>query len=135
MEYYGYTDSDMLPLSKDRAMELAEKDITVYMLYADNTEAMVFDTEDVVNHDGLFGISREDWEAIKADIPLRDVEQRFLDSPTDSMAIYQLRRDAPVELRFARMESLTAPPDPDNYEAIYTREVYPLSLIHILTVR
>ena len=72
MEYYGYTDSDMLPLSKDRAMELAEKDITVYMLYADNTEAMVFDTEDVVNHDGLFGISREDWEAIKADIPLRD---------------------------------------------------------------
>ena len=125
MEYYGYTDSDMLPLSKDRAMELAEKDITVYMLYADNTEAMVFDTEDVVNHDGLFGISREDWEAIKADIPLRDVEQRFLDSPTDSMAIYQLRRDAPVELRFARMESLTAPPDPANYEAIYTREVYP----------
>lgn len=65
MEYYGYTDSDMLPLSKDRAMELAEKDITVYMLYADNTEAMVFDTEDVVNYDGLFGISREDWEAIK----------------------------------------------------------------------
>ena len=125
MEYYGYTDSDMLPLSKDRAMELAEKDITVYMLYADNTEAMVFDTEDVVNHDGLFGISREDWEAIKADIPLRDVEQRFLDSPTDSMAIYQLRRDAPVELRFARMESLTAPPEPANYEAIYTREVYP----------
>ena len=125
MEYYGYTDSDMLPLSKDRAMELAEKDITVYMLYADNTEAMVFDTEDVVNHDGLFGISREDWDAIKADIPLRDVEQRFLDCPTDSMAIYQLRYDAPVELRFARMESLTAPPDPANYEAIYTREVYP----------
>lgn len=125
MEYFGYTDSDMLPLSKDRAMELAEKDITVYMLYADNTEAMVFDTEDVVNHDGLFGISREDWEAIKADIPLRDVEQRFLDSSTDSMAIYQLRRDAPVELRFARMENLSAPPDPANYEAVYTREVYP----------
>ena len=125
MEYFGYTDSDMLPLSKDRAMELAEKDITVYMLYADNTEAMVFDTEDVVNHDGLFGISREDWEAIKADIPLRNVEQRFLDSPTDSMAIYQLRRDAPVELRFARMENLSAPPDPANYEAVYTREVYP----------
>lgn len=125
MEYFGYTDSDMLPLSKDRAMELAEKDITVYMLYADNTEAMVFDTEDVVNHDGLFGISRKDWEAIKADIPLRDVERRFLDSPTDSMAIYQLRRDVPVELRFARMENLSAPPDPANYEAVYTREVYP----------
>lgn len=58
-------------------------------------------------------------------IPPRDVEQRFLNSPTDSMAIYQLRRDAPVELRFASLGSLAAPPDPANYEAIYTREVYP----------
>ena len=28
MGYFGYTDSDMLPLSKDRAMELVEKDIS-----------------------------------------------------------------------------------------------------------
>lgn len=48
-----------------------------------------------------------------------------MNSPTDSMAIYQLRRDAPVELRFASLGSLAAPPDPANYEAIYTREVYP----------
>ena len=41
------------------------------------------------------------------------------------MAIYQLRRDAPVELRFASLSSLAAPPDSANYEAIYTREVYP----------
>ena len=41
------------------------------------------------------------------------------------MAIYQLRRDAPVELRFANLGSLAAPPDPANYEAVYTREVYP----------
>ena len=125
MGYFGYTDSDMLPLSKDRAMELVEKDITVYMLYADNTEEMVFDAEDVVNHDSLFGITREEWEAVRADIPPRDVAQRFLNSPTDSMVIYQLNRDAPVELRFAGLEKLNAPPDPANYEAIYTREVYP----------
>ena len=41
------------------------------------------------------------------------------------MAIYQLRRDAPVELRLSNLGSLAAPPDPANYEAIYTREVYP----------
>ncbi|MDQ9871473.1 hypothetical protein RFX30_19125, partial [Acinetobacter baumannii] len=28
MEHFGYTDSDMLPLSKDRAMELMDKVIT-----------------------------------------------------------------------------------------------------------
>lgn len=36
-----------------------------------------------------------------------------------------MRRDAPVELRFANLGSLAAPPDPANYEAVYTREVYP----------
>lgn len=125
MRSYGYLDGDMLPLSKDRAMELLEHDITVYMLYPDDVEEMVFEAEDIIKHDGMFGITRPDWDAVKGHIPPRDVEQRFLNSPTDSMAIYQLRRDVPVELRFASLGSLAAPPDPANYEAIYTREVYP----------
>lgn len=125
MRSYGYLDSDMLPLSKDRAVELLEHDITVYMLYPDNAEEMVFEAEDIIKHDGMFGVTRPDWDAVKGHIPPRDVEQRFLNSPTDSMAIYQLRRDVPVELRFASLGSLAAPPDPANYEAIYTREVYP----------
>ena len=125
MRSYGYLDGDMLPLSKDRALELLEHDITVYMLHPDNAEEMVFEAEDIIKHDGMFGITRPDWDAAKGHIPPRDVEQRFLNSPTDSMAIYQLRRDAPVELRFANLGSLAAPPDPANYEAIYTREVYP----------
>ena len=125
MRSYGYLDGDMLPLSKDRALELLEHDITVYMLHPGNTEEMVFEAEDIIKHDGMFGVTRPDWDAVKGHIPPRDVEQRFLNSPTDSMAIYQLRRDAPVELRFANLGSLAAPPDPANYEAIYTREVYP----------
>ena len=125
MRSYGYLDGDMLPLSKDRAVELLEHDITVYMLYPDNAEEMVFEAEDIIKHDGMFGVTRPDWDAVKGHIPPRDVERRFLNSPTDSMAIYQLRRDAPVELRFASLGSLAAPPDPANYEAIYTREVYP----------
>lgn len=125
MRSYGYLDSDMLPLSKDRAVELLEHDITVYMLYPDNAEEMVFEAEDIIKHDGMFGVTRPDWDAVKGHIPPRDVEQRFLNSPTDSMAIYQLRRDAPVELRFASLGRLAASPDPANYEAIYTREVYP----------
>ena len=125
MRSYGYLDSDMLPLSKDRAVELLEHDITVYMLHPDNAEEMVFEAEDIIKHDGMFGITRPDWDAVKGHIPPRDVEQRFLNSPTDAMAIYQLRRDAPVELRFANLGSLAAPPDPANYEAVYTREVYP----------
>ena len=125
MRSYGYMDSDMLPLSRDRALELLEHDITVYMLHPSNAEEMVFEAEDIIKHDGMFGITRPDWDAVKGHIPPRDVEQRFLNSPTDTMAIYQLRRDAPVELRFASLDRLSAPPDPANYEAVYTREVYP----------
>lgn len=77
MRSYGYLDSDMLPLSKDRAVELLAHDITVYMLYPDNAEEMVFEAEDIIKHDGMFGITRPDWDAVKGHIPPRDVEQRF----------------------------------------------------------
>lgn len=83
MVCFGYADSDMLPLSKDRAMELMERDITVYMLYRDGTDAMAFDTEDIVNHDGLFGITRDEWQRVKDSVPTRNMEQRFKDNPQD----------------------------------------------------
>ena len=125
MHNYGYTDADMLPLSKDRALELAEQDMTVYMLYSDNSETMVFDTEDIINFDGLFGITREDWDAIKADVPVHDVEQRFLSNSADAMVVYQIKQDAPAELRFTGLDHFDSPPDKANYTAIYTRDLVP----------
>ena len=125
MHNYGYTDADMLPLSKDRALELAERDVTVYMLYSDNSETMVFDTEDIINFDGLFGITREDWDAIKADVPVHDVEQRFLSNSADAMVVYQIKQEAPAELRFTGLDHLDSPPDKANYTAVYTRDLVP----------
>lgn len=125
MYSYGYTDADMLPLSKDRALELAERDVTVYMLYSDNSETMVFDTEDIINFDGLFGITREDWDAIKADVPVHDVEQRFLSNSADAMVVYQIKQEAPAELRFTGLDYLDSPPDKANYTAVYTRDLVP----------
>ena len=123
MEHYGYTDQDMLPLSKDRALELAEHDITIFMLHRDGTEEMAFDAEEIVRHDGIFGVSREEWEAIQEDIPPRDLEKRFMDNPQDAFLIYQLRRDAPAELLFVEMERLKAAPDRANYTPVYTGDL------------
>lgn len=64
MNAYGYTDSDMLQPSKERALELFERDIPIYMLYEGNTEAMAFEAEDIVLFSGCFGITQEDWDAI-----------------------------------------------------------------------
>lgn len=124
MQSYGYTDEEMLPLSKDRALELAERDVTVYLLYGDNTEAMALDDREIIEHDGLFGITREDWDAIKADIPLRDVEKRFMQNPEDGILIYQLKETAPRELFFAGSDELKNAPDADNYKAVYTQPLY-----------
>ena len=123
MEHYGYRDQDMLPLSKDRALELAEQDITIFMLHRDGTEEMALDAEEIVRHDGIFGVSREEWDAIREDIPPRDLEKRFMDNPQDAFLIYQLRRDAPAELLFVEMERLKAAPDRANYTPVYTGDL------------
>ncbi len=131
MNAYGYTDSDMLPLSKERALELFERDVPIYMLYDGNTEAMAFETEDIVLFSGCFGITREDWDAIKDQIPPMDMEtvrqkreQAFHESPGDTYAIYQLRRDnATVDLRFMNSEYLQKKGielQYENYELVYT---------------
>ena len=131
MHAFGYLDADMLPLSKERALELMEHDATVYMLFAENSEAMAFEPEDIAMHTGLFGITREDWDAIKASVPVMDsgivqkkLEQAFLESPTDSFAIFQLKHgEEQAALRFLDMASLkksglTA--EKANYDLIYT---------------
>ena len=127
MNAYGYTDVDMLPLTKDRALELAERDVTVYLLHPDNTEAMAFDTDEVQSFDGIFGITREDWDAVKDELgvsePQRDIEAEFLSGPNDSFAIYQLR-DAPelTELRFMNSDYLQRKGleiQRENYTSVY----------------
>ena len=131
MNAYGYTDSDMLPLSKERALELFERDVPIYMLYEGNTEAMAFEAEDIVLFSGCFGITREDWDAVKDEVPPMDLElirqkreQAFLESPDDSYAVYQLKcDDATADLRFMNSEYLRKKgiePQYENYELVYT---------------
>jgi len=131
MNAYGYTDADMLPLSKERAMELFERDIPVYLLYEGNTEAMAFDKADIELHTGIFGITQDDWEEVKDTVPPMVIEemtpqkweQRFADSSADSFAIYQLNdTDACTDLRFVNMDWLgkkNRPVDRRNYDTVY----------------
>ncbi len=125
----GYTSDELLPLSKERAAELWEQDLTVYLLYEDNTEAMVFDREDIDNHDGLFGIEKTDWLALqehegdsKSSPDMS--EQLFLERTDNAFAIYQLKDGS--ELRDYRFEGLDwikskgLTVEHENYNFIYT---------------
>ena len=124
---YGYTDDAMLPLTKERAMELFERDVPVYLLYGDNTEAMAFGQTEILNHDGIFGIDRADWEAVKEQFPVvaeNRWQKAFQQNPADSYCIYQLRRDPELaELRFMNSHYLREhgiEPAFDHYEAVYS---------------
>lgn len=124
---YGYTDDAMLPLTKERAMELFERDVPVYLLYGDNTEAMAFEQTEILNHDGIFGIDRADWEAVKEQFPVvteNRWQKAFQQNPADSYCIYQLRRDPELaELRFMYSQYLREhglEPAFDHYEAVYS---------------
>ena len=60
LEKCGYLDGDLLPLSKERAYELMERDLTVYIVQQGENPAMAFDTTDLDAHDGIFALPREE---------------------------------------------------------------------------
>ena len=122
LEYFGYTDESMLPLSKDRAMELFARDVPVYLIYSNNTEALAFEPEEILEHDGLFGVTREDWEAVKSDIPPRDLEQKLRDSTKDAFVIYHLNNDQ-RERMFQNYEDLVDNPSIEQYHPVYIGEL------------
>ena len=74
---FGYTDQSMYPISTDFALELMERDVPVYMLYADNTEAMAFDSEDLAMHQGFIGIAKEDWAEVKNNPDIVAIKRHF----------------------------------------------------------
>ena len=78
MNAYGYSYENMLPLTKDMAQKLFDMDAAVYMLHYDNTESMVLDTSEIEGFDGIFGIEKADWEAVK-DNYLKNAEMSIED--------------------------------------------------------
>ena len=127
MNAYGYTDSNMLPLTKERALELMERDVTVSMLHADNTEAMAFDAEEIRSFDGIFGVETSEWETVKDRFASQDYEKAFLDKPADSFAIYQLRdNDDTAYLHYMNSEYLEKKGlsiQKENYAAVYAGDL------------
>lgn len=122
---FGYTDDNMLPLTKSRAAELFMQDIPVYCIYTDNSESLIETPEALRQHDGMFGIERADWA--KALESFKEKEKTFLESPSDAFALYQLiRSEATDEHRFMNTEFLEKHGleiSRDNYSLIATGEL------------
>ena len=137
LEKCGYLDGDLLPLSKERAYELMERDLTVYIVQQGENPAMAFDTTDLDAYDGIFAVTREEWEespAFDAQVKERmdhqqEREQAFLDHKGDCFAIYQVKHtDELRDIRYEGLEwikSIGQTVQRDNYDLVYTAPLAP----------
>ena len=137
LEKCGYLDGDLLPLSKERAYELMAQDLTVYMVQQGENPAMAFDTADLDAHDGIFAVTREEWEdspSFDAQVKERmdhqqEREQAFLDHKGDCFAIYQVKHtDELRDIRYEGLEwikSIGQTVQRDNYDLVYTAPLAP----------
>ena len=131
MQEYGYSYDGMLPVTRERALELDAAGLTVYVLHEDNTESMVFDPQEIMDHGGIFGVDREEWEkspqfhekVMERQEHQQEREQAFLSQNRNCFAIYQVSRDDPQNVRFMNLDWLKSHDisiDRSNYDLIYT---------------
>ena len=140
LEKCGCLDSDLLPLSKERAYELMERDLTVYIIQEGENPVMAFDTADLDVHDGVFAVSREEWEESPEFAALvkdrmnhqEEREQAFLSHKGDCFAIYQVKHtDELRDIRYEGLEwlqSIGRTVQRENYELVYTAPLLPADL-------
>ena len=131
LEKCGYMDSDLLPLSKERAYELMERNLTVYIIQEGENPEMAFDSSDLDAHDGIFAVARDEWEespqfhekVLERQDRQLEREQAFLSHEGDCFAIYQVSRDDPQNIRFMNMDWLQSHDisvERGSYDLVYT---------------
>ena len=145
MHGYGYTWEEMLPLTKERALELFDSDLSVYQLHKDGSETLIEDKEQITGHEGIFGIEKSDWEnerelrSMQAELAESSAnkETQLLYGSSDKYGIYQLKDNPELrDFHFAGTESLKRRGiikdnldaiKPENYNLVYVGELSELS--------
>ena len=141
MHGYGYTWEEMLPLTKETALELFDSDLSVYQLHKDGSETLIEDKEQITGHEGIFGIEKSDWENERE---LRSMQAELADSSanretqllygsSDKYGIYQLKDNPELrDFHFAGTAELLKRGilsddfkeiQPGNYNLVYTGEL------------
>lgn len=134
LEKCGYRDGDMLPLSKERAMELYKQDLTVYAVVDGGSAEMLFDREEFDTQAAgiMYAVSHEEWEeSPEFDARVQDRlnhqkerEQAFLSHEGNCFAIYQVKHtDELRDIRYEGLEwlnSIGQTVQRGNYDLVYT---------------
>ena len=92
MREYGYQWNEMLPLTQEKALELFEHDLHVYLLHTDGTESLAESRERIEEHEGIFGAEKETWnkalkQQTKITLILMDEQEREYTYPYPVVAV------------------------------------------------
>ena len=132
MHEYGYSWNEMLPLTKDKATELFGEDVAVYQLHEDGSETLIEDSEELKEHEGIFGVEKDDWSAY---LEHQSMKQELEESPAnreaqllfgseDRFGIYQLKDiEEARDIHFMGMDYLESKGiavTKENYDLLYT---------------
>ena len=132
MYEYGYTWAEMLPLTQERALELFDHDLPIYRLYEDGSEGSIDERSEVMEHSGMFGVEKGDWEQYVERQSMREeleenstnTEAQLLYGRENQFGIYQLN-DSPqardvlfMNSDFLEMKGVAI--SRENYNLIYT---------------
>ena len=141
MQEYGYTWNEMLPLTQERALELFDHDLPVYLLHTDGSETTVSERKQIIEYDGMCGIEKGDWQnerklrMMQEELSESDSnrEAQLLYGNTDKYGIYQLKDNPELNtFRFQGTESLKRlgiikdnfdAVTPENYKLVYIGEL------------
>ena len=140
MQEYGYTWNEMLPLTQERALELFDHDLPVYLLHTDGSETTVSERKQIIEYDGMCGIEKGDWQnerklrMMQEELSESDSnrEAQLLYGNTDKYGIYQLKDNPELNtFRFQGTESLKRlgiikdnfdAVTPENFKLVYMGE-------------
>lgn len=112
MHEYGYSWNEMLPLTKDKATELFGEDVAVYQLHEDGSEKLIEDLEELKEHEGIFGVEKDDWSAYLEEH--QSMKQELEESPANREA-----RDIHF-MGMDYLESKVIAVTRENYDLLYT---------------
>ena len=92
MREYGYKWNEMLPLTQEKALELFEHDLPVYLLHTDGAESLAESRERIEEHEGIFGVEKETWnkalkQQTKITLILMDEQEREYTYPYPVVAV------------------------------------------------
>lgn len=92
MREYGYQWNEMLPLTQEKALELFEHDLPVYLLHTDGAESLAESRERIEEHEGIFRVEKETWnkalkQQTKITLILMDEQEREYTYPYPVVAV------------------------------------------------